>query len=97
MICDHDLGEMETACADGQCPICASAALTRADTENERLRAFIESLDGKYICIKADDGFIDDGIIVAADIVREQRVEAGPGYQAAPVDVKIVGEKVSDE
>jgi hypothetical protein len=38
MVCDHDLSEMETACADGQCPICASGNLTRADAEIERLR-----------------------------------------------------------
>ena len=43
MICDHDIAEMETACADGQCPICASAALTRADAENERLRMALQN------------------------------------------------------
>lgn len=39
--------------------------------ENERLRAFIQSLDGKTICIRCDDGksFVDDGIIVASDIL----------------------------
>ena len=43
MICDHDIAEMETACADGQCPICASAALTRADAENDRLRTALQN------------------------------------------------------
>lgn len=40
----------------------------RAD--NERLRKYIESLDGKHIGCRTDDGeaFIDEGIIVASDV-----------------------------
>lgn len=47
------------------------------EAEIERLRAYIkrledyiEPLDGKYICIRADDCFIDDGMIVASDVLE---------------------------
>lgn len=47
---------------------CEVIAKLRA--ENERLRTFILTLDGKTICIRTDgDMFIDDGIIVASDIL----------------------------
>lgn len=45
--------------------------LRDAATELKRLRAFIQSLDGKTIGIRAEGNtFIDDGIIVASDIVQ---------------------------
>ena len=59
------------AAFDGYVP---AAELASAKAEIERLRAFIESLDGKHICICADGGttFIDDGIVVASDILGKQ-------------------------
>lgn len=49
--------------------------LRKAADEIERLRAFIQSLDGKTICIATDGGtFIDDGVIVASDIVQPTTV-----------------------
>ncbi len=37
--------------------------------ENERLRAYIWTLDGKTVCTRIDgNNFIDEGIIVASDI-----------------------------
>lgn len=49
--------------------------------EIERLRSYIWSLDGKHIGISADNGatFIDDGIIVATDILgsdHEQKADS---------------------
>lgn len=47
--------------------------LSERDRENAKLRAFIESLDGKMICIMGDgDTVIDDGIIVASDILNSE-------------------------
>ena len=40
--------------------------------ERDRLREYIENLDGKYVCIKHEDGFIDDGYIVAADVLEPE-------------------------
>jgi hypothetical protein len=48
--------------------------------EIERLRAYIQSLDGKTICIRGEgDTFIDDGIIVASDIlgISDQQTQDG--------------------
>lgn len=42
MICDHDLSEMETAVADGMCPKCLSATVSRQDAVIERLRAALK-------------------------------------------------------
>lgn len=40
--------------------------------EIERLRAFVQSLDGKTIAIRGEgDTFVDDGIIVASDILQQ--------------------------
>lgn len=55
--------------------------LREASDKNERLRSYIWSLDGKHIGISADNGatFIDDGIIVATDILgsdHEQKVDS---------------------
>jgi hypothetical protein len=47
--------------------------LRAKDAEIARLRAFIESLDGKTIGIRGDGNtFTDDGIVVASDILDEQ-------------------------
>lgn len=46
------------------------------EAEIGRLRAYIESLDGKTICIAGENNtFIDDGVVVASDIIgsHEQR------------------------
>lgn len=40
--CNHDLYEQETACADGFCPICATAEIVRLNNE---LAAAIASID----------------------------------------------------
>lgn len=65
--CTHNITEREVAVtADGYCPLCQA-------TQIARLRTFIQSLDGKTIAIRCEDNtFIDDGIIVAADIIDEQ-------------------------
>lgn len=50
----------------------AKAAMIQnlVQAENRRLREFIQSLDGKTIAIRSSDNtFIDDGIVVAADIL----------------------------
>ena len=36
--CNHDLAEQETACADGFCPICATAELAEAKKDADRYR-----------------------------------------------------------
>jgi hypothetical protein len=46
---------------------CAEAA-----DEIERLRAFIESLDGMHVGRRADDRFIDEAIIVASDVLEQK-------------------------
>lgn len=49
---------------------------SQAIAEIERLRDFIQSLDNMTVCFRgANNTFIDNGIIVAADIigVHEQR------------------------
>lgn len=58
-----------------------TAAMDWAAGEIERLRAYIWSLDGKHICIRADNGatFIDDGIIVATDILGSAHEQSGDG------------------
>jgi len=51
--CNHDLAEQETACADGFCPICATAEIARLKAEIVRLkdgfdhllRSHLEELD----------------------------------------------------
>ncbi len=48
-----------------------AAAILWGVAEIERLRAFIQTLDQRYICIRSDDGFVDDGFIVAADILEQ--------------------------
>jgi hypothetical protein len=46
--------------------------MVKASAEIKRLRAYIWSLDGKTIAIRGEGNtFIDDGIIIAADVVRE--------------------------
>ena len=52
------------------------AAELRCEPDNEVIlariahwRQFIENLDGKTICIRQEDGFIDDGIVVASDFL----------------------------
>lgn len=45
---------------------CASAA-----NYIRTLEKYIEDIDGKTVCIRCDgDTFIDDGIVVASDVVR---------------------------
>jgi hypothetical protein len=48
--CNHDLSEQETACADGFCPICATAELAEAREElNDKSKfcyAVEQALDG---------------------------------------------------
>lgn len=47
-----------------------SVIQTKLEAENDRLRAYIRSLDGKYVGTSADGvTFLDEGIIVAADIL----------------------------
>lgn len=48
-------------------------ALSEIDDENERLRAYIWSLDGKHVGIRTGDTFIDETVIVAADILEVRR------------------------
>ncbi len=38
MECTHDLAEKETSCADGCCPICLRAEVTRLQEENKDLK-----------------------------------------------------------
>jgi len=48
----------------------AEGKIAKLQAENARLRAYIESLDGKTLCVRGDgDTFIDDGIVVASDII----------------------------
>ena len=35
-LCEHDLAERETACADGMCPVCLADALEAAEALNKR-------------------------------------------------------------
>jgi hypothetical protein len=52
--------------------------IERLTRENERMREFIESLDGKTIAIRSEgDTFIDDGIVVAADILNTPDEQSG--------------------
>ena len=44
--------------------------IEQLQAEVEHLRTYIESLDGKHIGIRADNCFIDDGIVVASDILE---------------------------
>jgi hypothetical protein len=49
----------------------------RAKDEIERLRTYIQALDGKHIGTRADGGktFIDEGIIVASDVCGNEQSE----------------------
>ena len=40
--CTHDLSEQETACADGFCPICATAEIVRLKGEAQYGATFIQ-------------------------------------------------------
>ena len=42
-LCPHDLAERETACADGMCPLCLSAALSAARQREDALRKGLEA------------------------------------------------------
>jgi hypothetical protein len=43
--CHHDLSAQETACADGFCPICATAELAEAKKDAERYRWLRDEYD----------------------------------------------------
>lgn len=52
-------------------PFPRSVTLREAWETIERLRAYIQALDGKTIAIRGENNtFIDDGIIVATDVLE---------------------------
>jgi len=66
-MCLAHAAETDERLVGGLCVVCQTVEIAR-------LRAFIQSLDGKTIAIRCEDNtFIDDGIIVADDIIDEQQ------------------------
>jgi hypothetical protein len=74
------------------------ALANEAADEIERLRAYIANLDGKYVCLdggRDEDGrqiFIDDGIIVASDIIPNEQ----PAVRRDPFEQGGISDRLSN-
>jgi hypothetical protein len=56
-MCEHDLAERETACADGFCPICAAAELALLRPAIDVITAavdFVDACSSNAHCIRCD-------------------------------------------
>lgn len=73
-MCEHDLSDRETACADGMCPLCLAAENAALREENERLTA-ANKARAEYLTNRRAGNDLDSYVNLAETKIEELRAQ----------------------